>query len=108
MTTSESNAVRLVIFLSEDDRVGQTSAALALLERAKSEGLAGATLWRGIEGFGRHGHLRAERLPDLARGLPLLVEIIDDSEPIRRFLAAIRDLALDVLVTTEPVHVVHP
>ena len=101
----ESAATRLMVFLTEDDRIGHHSVAEALLERARDAGLAGATIWRGSEGFGPSGHLRAERLPDLARGLPLVVEVIDVEERITNFLPIVREIAAGALVTTEVVRV---
>ncbi|MDA8298353.1 MAG: DUF190 domain-containing protein [Actinomycetota bacterium] len=98
-------ATRLLIFLSEDDRVGHREVAELLLERAHERGLAGATVWRGIEGFGATGYLRATRLPDLARGLPLVVEVIDDEAAVDAFLPVVRELARGALVTTEAVMV---
>jgi hypothetical protein len=104
----ESAATRLMVFLTEDDRVGHHSAAETLLERARDAGLAGATIWKCAEGFGPRGHLRAERLPDLARGLPLVVEVIDDEERITDFLPVVRDMAEGALVTMEAVRISRP
>jgi PII-like signaling protein len=103
--TDDKRATRLTIFLSEDDHVGRSSSAELLLESAKSAGLAGATIWRGIEGFGRQGHLRSARLPDLGRGLPLLVEAIDIDERITAFLEVVSQLVPGALVTLEGVHI---
>lgn len=94
-----------MVFLTEDDRCGHRSVAEALLDKARARGLAGATVWRGIEGFGASGHLRASRLPDLARGLPLVLEVIDSPSHVEEFLADVRDLAAGALVTTETVEV---
>ncbi len=101
-------ATRLMVFLSEDDRVGHRSVAEELLRRAREAGLAGATIWRGIEGFGANGRLRAARLPDLARGLPLVVELIDDEAAVLAFLPVVCELAGGALVTTEEVHISRP
>ncbi|MDA8295816.1 MAG: DUF190 domain-containing protein [Actinomycetota bacterium] len=101
-------ATRLVVFLTEDDRTGHRATAEVLLERARASGLAGATLWRGIEGFGATGHLRAERLPDLARGLPLVLEVIDEQVSIAAFLPTLRESAAGALVTMEPVEIAGP
>jgi hypothetical protein len=101
----ESDATRLMVFLTEDDRIDHHSVAQALLERAREAGLAGATIWKGSEGFGPSGHLRAERLPDLARGLPLVVEVIDADERITSFLPFVREIAAGALVTTEVVRI---
>ena len=96
-------ATRLLIFVSEDDRIGHRGIADLLVERAHERGMAGATVWRGIEGFGATRHLRAARLPDLARGLPLVVEVIDDEQAVDAFLPVVRELAAGALVTTETV-----
>ena len=101
-------AVRLMVFLSEDDRVGHRSVAGMLLERAREAGLAGATIWRGIEGFGASGRVRTARLPDLARGLPLVLEVIDDESSITAFLPIVHELGAGSLVTTEVVHMSWP
>jgi hypothetical protein len=70
-------ATRIMIFLSEDDRVGHHGLHEALLDRAREDGMAGVTVWRGIEGFGTSGHIRTARFPDADIGLPLAVEVID-------------------------------
>lgn len=100
-----ATAQRMMVFLTEDDRYGHHAAAEELLQRAKSMGMAGATLWRAIEGFGATGHLRAARMPDLARGLPLVVEVIDSPEKIDAFVRVVEELCPDVLVTTEQVEI---
>jgi uncharacterized protein len=90
-----------MIFLSEDDRVGRQGLHELLLERAREDGLAGATLWRGTEGFGRSGHIRTDRFPDASIGLPLALEIIDEAERIEAFLPTIERLAPHSFVTRE-------
>lgn len=100
--------MRLSVFLTEDDRLGRRSVADEIVDRARFAGLAGVTVWRAVEGFGRGGHLRALRHPDLARGAPLLVELIDAEDVLATFFPTIRDLAPGALVTTEPVEIVHP
>ncbi|MHB1487229.1 MAG: DUF190 domain-containing protein [Acidimicrobiales bacterium] len=102
----EVNATRLMVFITEDDRVGHGSLDKALVQRAREEGLAGATVWRGVEGFGASGHLRSTRFPDLARGLPLVVELIDLPDRIDAFLPVVRELAGESFVTKENVRMV--
>lgn len=101
----EVAARRIMVFLTEDDRYGHHSVAEELLRRARELGVAGGTLWRAVEGFGPSGHLRAARLPDLARGLPLVVEVIDHEPGAERFLSIVEELAPGVLVTSEGVEV---
>lgn len=94
---------RIMIFLSEDDRVGHHGLHEALLQRAREDGMAGATIWRGIEGFGRSGRVRTTRFPDMTTGLPLALEVVDLPERIEAFLPAVKELAPSSLVTKEQV-----
>jgi uncharacterized protein len=96
-------ATRLTIFLTEDDRIGHRSAHEVVLQRAREDGMLGATVWRGVEGFGRRGSLRTTRFPDLGRGLPLAIELIDDPERIEAFLSVVEELGATGLVTKERV-----
>lgn len=96
-------ATRIVVFLSEDDRAGHRGLHEVLVQRAREEGMAGASVWRGIEGFGGSGRIRTSRFPDAAAGLPLAVELVDTPERIDAFLAVVHELAPGSLVTREPV-----
>jgi uncharacterized protein len=96
-------ATRLMVFLSEDDRTGHRGLHEALLERAREDGIAGATVWRGVEGFGSSGRLRTARFPDALTGLPLAVEVIDTPERIETFVSVVKQLAPGSLVTCESV-----
>ena len=101
----DARASRLLVYLTEDDRSDGRSTADVVLEQARRLGLAGATVWRGVEGFGASGHLRSDRFPDLARGMPLVVEVIDSPERIRQLAGIVDSLAPGVLMTTEAVQV---
>lgn len=103
MAVTQHTGSRLLVYTTEDDRVGHQSLAQALVERARQDGLLGATVWRGIEGFGRSGTLRTTRLPDVDRGLPLVVEIIDRPDRVTAFLSVVAELAPTAVATVEPV-----
>jgi PII-like signaling protein len=96
-------ATRVMIFLSEDDRLGHHGLHQAIVDRARDDGMAGATVWRGIEGFGSSGHVRTMRFPDAATGLPLAVELLDSPDRIEAFLPVLHELAPGSLVTREEV-----
>jgi|HubBroStandDraft_1064217.scaffolds.fasta_scaffold134734_3 PII-like signaling protein len=96
-------ATRIMIFLSEDDRLVHHGLHDAILDRAREDGMAGATVWRGLEGFGSSGHVRTARFPDAATGLPLAVELVDAPERIEAFLAVVQELAPGSFVTREEV-----
>ena len=94
---------RVMIFLSEDDRIGHHGLHESLLDRAREDGMAGATVWRGIEGFGGSGYFRTARSPDAIIGLPLAVEVSDLPERIEAFLGVVSELAPHSFVTREQV-----
>jgi PII-like signaling protein len=98
-------ATRVMVFFSEDDKIGHRGLHLVLLERARDEGLAGATVWRGIEGFGASGAIRTSRFPDAATGLPLVLELIDTPERVEAFLPVLHELAPGALITREQVEI---
>ena len=104
----EEEAVRIMIFLSEDDRHHHHGLHEALLNTALEHGIVGASVWRGIEGFGPTGRVRTLRFPDANTGLPLVVEVIDSPERIEEFLRTVRELAPDSLVTKETIHLSRP
>jgi hypothetical protein len=65
---TDEDGMRVVVLLAEDDRAGHHGLDRVILERARDQGIAGATVWRGIEGFGSPGHVRTRRLPQLSCG----------------------------------------
>lgn len=96
-------AVRMTIYLTEDDRSGHRALWSVILDHAREEAMAGATLWRGIEGFGRSGRLRSDRFPDAAQGLPMVLEIIDSAQRIEAFVPVVTETAPEALVVLEGV-----
>jgi len=96
-------AIRVVVFLSEEDRHHHRALHEVLLDRARELGVIGATVWRGIEGFGASGDVRTTRFPDVDLGLPLMLEVIDRPETVERFIASVIELAPDSMITREPI-----
>ncbi len=82
----------LRIFLGEADRVQHTALYEAIVREARKFGLAGATVWRGIMGFGPTSRIRTAKILDLSTDLPIIVEIADEDGKIERFLPVLHDL----------------
>ena len=78
----------------------------ALLETLKKEGLAGATVTRGVAGFGAHSRIHTAALLQLSEDLPLIIEVVDTPEQIEKGLAAIGPLIKEGLVTLHDVEIV--
>lgn len=101
----EGEGKLLRVFIGESDRFEGKPLYRALVERARKEGIAGATVLRGIEGFGASSHLHTSRILRLSEDLPIVVEIVDTPEHIERILPIIDAMVGDGMVTVERVQV---
>lgn len=99
----EARGKRLTVFVGEYDRYHHRALGDAILDRAREQGLAGATLIRGIEGFGRSRRLKTTRLLSSSDDLPIVVEIVDLADRIEDFLPTVEEMAQNALVTIEDV-----
>ncbi len=100
----EGNLLR--IFVGESDTWHGKPLYDAIVELARKEGLAGATVIRGMEGFGAHSRLHTSRILRLSEDLPVVIEIVDGDEQIDRILPALDEMVEEGMVTVEPVHVI--
>jgi uncharacterized protein len=82
--TGEGKLLR--IFIGEADRCHGRPLYEALVEKARQLGLAGATVWRGIEGYGARSRIHTAKILRLSEDLPVIVEIVDSEEKIRAAL----------------------
>jgi len=78
----------------------------AIVQKAREEGLAGATVLRGIEGFGAHSRLHTARILRLSEDLPIVVEMVDRTEKIERILPELDRMVTEGMITLEKVRVV--
>lgn len=99
-------AVRLTVILGEDDTWHHRPVYSELVVRAREAGIAGATVTRGLEGFGRRSIVHTSRLVSLSSDLPVVVTIVDEASKIRDFMPHVEELLSGGLVTTEDVEVV--
>ena len=105
---SSAEYLLLRIFVGEDDRPGDGPTCRTLLEALRAEGLAGATVLKGIAGFGASSRIHTGSILRLSEDLPLVVECVDEASRIEAALPAILRLAPDALVTTERLLVHRP
>ena len=97
---------RLRLFVGEADMWQGRPLYQTVVEHAWQQGIRGATVLRGIEGFGPEHHLSAERLPDIAENLPLIIEIVDSDEQIEQFLPELDRLMQRGMITVAPVEII--
>ena len=95
----------LRIFIGESDTWHGRPLYQAIVHRLREEGLAGATVTRGIEGYGATSHLHTARILRLSEDLPLVVEAVDTAENIERVLPVLDTMISGGLVTLERVDV---
>ena len=97
----------LRIFVGESDKNGHIPLYEAIVLKAREAGLAGATVVRGVMGFGRHSVLHTAKILRLSEDLPMIVEVVDSREKIEAFLPDLDHMIHDGLVTLERVRVIH-
>src|SRR5256885_16511442 len=97
----------LRIFVGESDKHGHIPVYEAIVLKAREAGLAGATVLRGLMGFGKHSVLHTAKILRLSEDLPMVVEIVDSLEKIDAFLPTLDTIVLEGLVTLEKVRVIH-
>ena len=86
------NAKLLRIFVGESDRMGQQPLYETIVYEAKKQSLSGATVTRGIMGFGANSKLHTAKLFEISSDLPLVIEIVDTEEKIREFTKKVEQL----------------
>lgn len=91
------------IFVDDNDRAGTTRLYTAIVELMRERGMGGATVFRGIQGFGHHEVVRRAATFALLPNLPILIEVIDSEEHIAEILPALRMMIPDGLIALEPI-----
>ena len=93
-------------YLSSADSWQGRGLAEAIVLRANAEGLAGATLIHGLEGYGANSRIHRADTPDLSTDLPVLVEIVDSPERVREFLPILDEMVTEGLLVLEDCEIV--
>lgn len=96
----------LRIFIGESDRWEHAPLYEAIVKKARSLHMAGATVLRGPLGFGAKSHLHSSKILRLSSDLPIVIEIVDSEEKIDAFIPHIDTMVTDGLVTLEKVRVI--
>ncbi|MFD9637178.1 DUF190 domain-containing protein [Streptomyces violascens] len=106
MTRPTGRALRLTIFIGESDLWHHKPVYAEIVHRAHAAGLAGASVFRGIEGFGTSSLIHTQRLLSLSEDLPVAIVVVDDEKRVRDFLPQLDDLVADGLVMLDDCEVV--
>jgi uncharacterized protein len=102
----EGEGKLLRVFIGESDHHGRKPLYQAIVEMLRDEGIAGATVIRGIEGYGAHTRLHTARILRLSEDLPIIIEAVDRPERIDAVLPKLDAMVEEGLVTVERVEVI--
>jgi len=105
MKVSEEGQL-LRVFIGESDKWKGKPLYEAIVLKAREMGLAGATMLRGLMGYGAASRIHTAKILRLSEDLPIIVEIVDSAEKIASFLPVIDEMVQEGLVTLERVQVI--
>jgi hypothetical protein len=103
--TLDGEQVLVRIFIGEGDKWHHRPLDVALLERLREEGFAGATVFRGVAGFGARSVLHTTHILRLSEDLPVVLEVVDSEEHVARLVPILDQMVSEGLVTMEKVRV---
>jgi len=96
----------LRIFIGESDRWEGRPLYEAIVRKARAEGLAGATVLRGLEGFGVNSRMHTAKVLRLSEDLPIVIEVVDKPDKIEKFLPGLDEMVTEGMITLEKVHII--
>jgi PII-like signaling protein len=105
MSVADGYLLRVIV--GESDRAGHHPLYESIVLKAREQGLAGATVLRGLMGYGRNSVLHTAKILRLSEDLPMVIEIVDSREKIDGFLPVLREMVGDGLITLEPIKIIH-
>ena len=104
-------AVLLRVFVGESDKVGHLPLYEMIVKLAREADLAGATVLKGVLGFGASARIRTQKILDLSSDMPMVVEIVDEEDKVTLFQSTLSRLFEEAgcggLVTLENIRIVH-
>ncbi|NLU76681.1 DUF190 domain-containing protein [Streptomyces sp. HNM0575] len=106
MTRLTGTALRVTIFIGEMDQWHHKPLYTEIVHRAHKAGLAGASVFRGIEGFGASSLIHTQRLLSMSEDLPVAIVIVDSHERIHDFLPQLDELVSEGLVILDDCEVI--
>lgn len=106
MTRLTGRALRVTVFIGENDTWHHRPLYTEIVHRARAAGLAGASVFRGVEGFGASSLIHTTRLLSLSEDLPVAIVLVDTEERVRAFLPELDELVGEGLVILDDCEVV--
>ncbi|MFJ5219451.1 DUF190 domain-containing protein [Streptomyces sp. NPDC088354] len=106
MTRLHGTATRLTILIGDNDTWHHKPLCTEIVHRAHHAGLAGVSVFHGVEGFGASSLIHTARLLSMNENLPVAIVVVDHEERIRAFLPQLDELVTEGLVTLDDVEVI--
>jgi hypothetical protein len=106
MRVLDGEQVLVRIFIGESDKWRHQPLSVALLERLRKEGFAGATVFHGVAGFGARSVLHTAHLLRLSEDLPVVIEVVDTQDHVDRLIPILDEMVEEGLVTLEKARVI--
>ncbi len=106
MRVLDGEATLVRVFIGESDQWRHQPLAHAVIERLRKEGYSGATVLRGVAGFGARSVLHTTQILRLSEDLPVVIEMVEAHERVEALLAILDEMVPEGLVTLEKVRVV--
>jgi PII-like signaling protein len=105
MRVLDGEQVLVRVFIGSSDKWHHQPLSIALLERLRKQGFAGATLFQGVAGFGPHSVMHTTHILRLSEDLPIVIEIVDTQQKIDELIPILDEMVPEGLVTMEKVRV---
>ncbi|OGV06811.1 MAG: hypothetical protein A3J84_05785 [Ignavibacteria bacterium RIFOXYA2_FULL_37_17] len=106
----EGEAKLLRIFLGETDKISHTPVYETIVTEARRNNLAGATVYKGVMGYGGNSRIHSAKILRLSEDLPLVVEIVDEEKKIEEFIPVVKKIFEDAncggLITVEKAEII--
>ena len=99
------DGVLLRIFIGESDKHQALPLYEWIVKKARKTGMAGATVLRGMQGFGADSRMHTAKILRLSQDLPIVIELVDTPEKVEAFISIIDPVIEEGLMTTERIHV---
>lgn len=107
----EGNAKLLRIFIGESDKIGPKTVYEEIVISARKAGLAGATVYRGVMGFGKNSVIHTAKILTISDDMPLVIEIVDEEKKIDEFIPTVKNIFEEAnsggLITVERAEIIH-
>lgn len=102
----ESSGLRIRVYIGDHDQWHGGSLYAAIVREARKHGIAGATVARGIMGYGAHHAIHEPHIFRLSSGLPIVIELVDSQEMVQAFLPLLDGMVQEGMITVSAVEII--